>query len=92
MNRGAAKIENLFSRDGCVLLSPCQGMFILFNIIKFLSAVLTFCCLLYTINTPCFLFDSLRPSQQFFQLIRDGSSWVEPVLSKDKSVLLKDTT
>ena len=28
-------------------------------------------------------FDSLRPSQQFFQLCRDGSSWVEPVLSKD---------
>ena len=27
-----------------------------------------------------------------FQLRRDGSSWVEPVLSKDKWVLLKDTT
>ena len=27
-----------------------------------------------------------------FQLCRDGSSWVEPVLSKDKCVLLKDTT
>ena len=27
-----------------------------------------------------------------FQLNRDGSSWVKPVLSKDKSVLLKDTT
>ena len=25
-----------------------------------------------------------------FQLIRDGSSWVEPVLSYDKCVLLKD--
>ena len=25
-----------------------------------------------------------------FQLYRDGSSWVEPVLSKDKCVLLKD--
>ena len=25
-----------------------------------------------------------------FQLNRDGSSWVEPVLSKDKCVLLKD--
>ena len=33
------------------------------------------------------LFDSLRPSQ-----CRDGSSWVEPVLSMDKCVLLKDTT
>ena len=27
-----------------------------------------------------------------FQLCQDGSSWVEPVLSKDKCVLLKDTT
>ena len=27
-----------------------------------------------------------------FQLCRDSSSWVEPVLSKDKCVLLKDTT
>ena len=34
------------------------------------------------------LFDSLRPSQHFFQLCRDGSSWVEPVLSKDLSVLV----
>ena len=25
-----------------------------------------------------------------FQLNRDGSSWVEPVISSDKSVLLKD--
>ena len=27
-----------------------------------------------------------------FQLCWDGSSWVEPVLSRDKCVLLKDTT
>ena len=27
-----------------------------------------------------------------FQLCQDGSSWAEPVLSKDKCVLLKDTT
>ena len=27
-----------------------------------------------------------------FQLSRDGSSWVEPILSKDKCALLKDTT
>ena len=27
-----------------------------------------------------------------FQLCRDGSSWVEPVLSKDKCILIKDTT
>ena len=37
-------------------------------------------------------FDSLRPSQQssVTELSRDGSSWVEQVLSKDKCVLLKD--
>ena len=46
--------------------------------------------------------DTLFPGQAFlsdlilyipstiFQLNRDGSSWVEPVLSKDKCVLLKD--
>ena len=34
------------------------------------------------------LFD-LTPST-VFQLKRDGSSWVEPVLSQDKCVLLKD--
>ena len=28
----------------------------------------------------------------FFQLCLDGSSWAEPVLSKDSCVLLKDTT
>ena len=34
-------------------------------------------------------FDSLRPINNL-QLNRDGSSWVEPVLSEDKCVLLKD--
>ena len=41
----------------------------------------------------CFFYPAnkcLRPSQQFFHLCRDGSSWVEPVLSKDKCVLLKE--
>ena len=33
-------------------------------------------------------FDSLRPT--IFQLYRDGSFWVEQVLSYDKCVLLKD--
>ena len=28
---------------------------------------------------------------KIFQLCRDGSSWVEPILSKDKCVLLKAT-
>ena len=32
------------------------------------------------------------PQSTIYQLCRDGSSWVEPVLSKDKCVLLKDTT
>ena len=36
-------------------------------------------------------FDSYIPST-IFQLCRDGSSWVEPVLSYDLCVLLKDTT
>ena len=35
---------------------------------------------------------SLTSQSTIFQLCRDGSSWVEPVLSKDKCVLLKDTT
>ena len=34
-------------------------------------------------------FDSLRPLNNL-SVMRDGSSWVEPVLSKDKCVLLKD--
>ena len=32
------------------------------------------------------------PQSTIFQLCRYRSSWVEPVLSKDKCVLLKDTT
>ena len=32
------------------------------------------------------------PKTTIFQLCWDGSSWIEPVLSKDKCVLLKDTT
>ena len=34
-------------------------------------------------------FDSLRPLNNL-SVMRDGSSWVEPVLSLDKCVLLKD--
>ena len=34
----------------------------------------------------------LTSQSTIFQLCRDGSSWVEPVLSYDKCVLLKDTT
>ena len=49
------------------------------------------CCLTYHILAFMFvLFDSLRPIQQFFIFFRDGSSWAEPELSKDKCVLLKD--
>ena len=38
----------------------------------------------------CFV--CLMSQSTVFQLCLDGSSWVEPVLSKDKCVLLKDTT
>ena len=39
------------------------------------------------------LFDLILKSKSIiFQLLRDGSSWVEPVLSRVKCVLLKDTT
>ena len=34
----------------------------------------------------------LTSQSTIFQLCRDGSSWVEPVLSYDKCVLLKDRT
>ena len=34
-------------------------------------------------------FNALRPRQQFFSYV--GSSCVEPILSKDQCVLLKDT-
>ena len=34
----------------------------------------------------------LTSQSTIVQLCRDGSSWVEPVLSYDKCVLLKDTT
>ena len=38
-------------------------------------------------------FDYLRPSQHFFSVMSDGSSWVKPVQSKDfECVLPKDTT
>ena len=41
----------------------------------------------------CFFFIWFFTSQStIFQLCWDGSSWVEPVLSKDKCVLLKDKT
>ena len=44
---------------------------------------------------PCFffLFDCLITSQStIFQLCQDESSWVDPVLSKDKCVFLKHNT
>ena len=44
-----------------------------------------------SLSTTLILFDVILyvPSTTF-QLHRDGSSWVEPVLSQDKCVLLKD--
>ena len=56
----------------------------------------------YSLNVPMPAISNLRFSFCFiwfftsqstiFQLCRNGSSWVEPPLSKDKCVLLKDTT
>ena len=44
-----------------------------------------------TFSCRRFLFDlTLYVPSTIFQLNRDGSSWVEPVLSLDKCVLLKD--
>ena len=67
-------------------------------ILRFLH--LFYCCLLFfKINfflhkiteCFCFLFDlMLYIPSTIFQLNSDRSSWVEPVLSKDKCVLLKD--
>ena len=33
------------------------------------------------------LFDLIMSQSTIFQLCRDGSSWVEPVLSKDKCIV-----
>ena len=38
------------------------------------------------------LFNLIMSQSTIFPLCRDWSSWFEPVLSKDKCVLLKDTT
>ena len=38
----------------------------------------------------CLYASILYVPSTIFQLNRDGSSWVEPVLNKDKCVLLKD--
>ena len=54
------------------------------------------CCAIdYTdLDLAFCLFDLILyiPESTIFQLCWDGSFWVEPVLSKDKYVLLKDTT
>ena len=52
-------------------------------------------CLSYLFNKTklpigCLLVLMLYVKSTICQLNRDGSSWVEPVLSWDKSVLLKD--
>ena len=48
-------------------------------------------CLFVRVFLFVFLFDLiLYVPSTFFQLNRDGSSWVEPVLSYDECVLLKD--
>ena len=48
---------------------------------------------LFMAITVFYLFDLiLYVPSTIFQLCRDGSSWVEPVLSLGKRVLHKDTT
>ena len=48
-------------------------------------------CLIYNFNSKLVLFVLiLSVPSTIFQLNRDDSSWVEPVLSYDKCVLLKD--
>ena len=48
---------------------------------------------LFVIARIVCLFDLILYVQSIvYQLCRDESSWVEPVLTKDKCVLLKDTT
>ena len=46
--------------------------------------------LIYHVCTILFLVLILYVQSTIIQLNRDGSSWVEPVLSYDKCVLLKD--
>ena len=46
----------------------------------------------YNVNGFVCLIWFFRSESTIFQLCQDGSSWVEPVLSNDKCVLLKDTT
>ena len=59
------------------------GCFCLFDLILYVSSTIfqfvLFDLILYVPST-------------IFQLNRDGSSWVEPVLSYDKCVLLKDAS
>ena len=43
-------------------------------------------------NNNCLFVWFITTQSTSFQLYRHGSSWVEPVLSKDKCVLLKNTT
>ena len=54
----------------------------LFIVCTFVSVTPLFVCLIWFFTSQ----------STIFKLCRDGSSWVEPVLSKDKCVLLKDTT
>ena len=70
-----------------------MSLFMLYIFIYYTPPQVTFLKTMHTWTFFLFIwFYSLRPSQQFFQLCLDGSFWVEPVLSKDKCVWLKDTT
>ena len=79
------------------MISGCETMTCTGNRGVFIDDTFKCCakifCQMYNIHGLCFvcLFDLiLYVPSTIFQLNRDGSSWVEPVLSYDKCVLLKD--
>ena len=79
--------SGVFSNKGMsyIYLFRYQVAGILFTLVN-----LTLCKLMDSSYFVFCLFDLILYVQStIYQLIRDGSSWVEPVLSKDKCVLLK---
>ena len=79
--------SGVFSNKGMsyIYLFRYQVAGILFTLVN-----LTFCILMDSSYFVFCLFDLiLYVPSTIYQLIRDGSSWVDPVLSKDKCVLLK---
>ena len=69
-----------------IYLMPNGSEEVTVNVLKFRTHFL-FC---FQMSRFCFVCLNLYIPSTIFQLYRDGSSWVEPVLSLDKCVLLKD--